>query len=463
MREERISVGPKEQKRALVLNRLLAEDWTEGEAAAALGLSVRQVRRLKRAYRAEGLGSLIHGNRGRRPHHALAGELRGRVETLARTIYAGCNDHHLVELLAEREGIVLSCSSVRRILRAAGVASPRRRRAPKHRSRRERMPQEGMLLQIDGSRHDWLQGRGPYLTLIGAIDDATGTAPHALFRQQEDAQGYFLLLEHIVHHHGRPLALYHDRHGIFAHSTKDRVTVAERLTGKRDLTQFGRLLQELDVQSIPARTPQAKGRVERFWGTLQDRLVTELRLAGATTVDAANQVLWDFLPRFNRQFAVPAAATGVAYRPLGLQRLPEELFCFKYERTVAADNTVQLGEHRVQLLPGPDRLSYAKARVEIHERMDGALAVYYGGRRLTTTVAPLEAPVLRARKGRLGITKPPAPEPRQPPLSWEEVDRRSRAATIEPGGIHPWRRPWSLTRHAITADKITDPLRGQSH
>jgi transposase len=447
MREERISVGSKEQKRAQALNRLLAGEWTEGETAAALGLSIRQVRRLKRAYREEGISSLIHGNRGRRPHHALSSELRNRVATLARTTYAGCNDHHLGELLAEHEDIELSRSSIRRILREAGIASPRKRRAPKHRSRRERMPQEGMLLQIDGSRHDWLAGRGPYLTLIGAIDDATGTAPYALFRQQEDAHGYFLLLEHIVLQHGRPLALYHDRHGIFAHSTKGRVTVAERVTGRPDPTQFGRLLQELDIQSIPARSPQAKGRVERFWGTLQDRLVAELRLAGAATIDEANQVLWNFLPRFNQHFAVPPAAPGVAYQPLEIQRLPEELFCFKYERTVAADNTVQLGEHRVQLLSGPDRLSYAKARVEVHERMDGALAVYYRGRRLRTTAAPLEAPVLRARDGRLGITKSPAPEPGLHPLSWEEINRRSRAATIEPGSVHPWRRPWPLGHH----------------
>ena len=174
-------------------------------------------------------------------------------------------------------------------------------------------------------------------------------------------------------------------------------------------------------------------------------------------------MLWDFLPRYNQHFAVPPTAHGLAYQPLALEQLPEELFCFKYERTVAADNTVQLGEHRVQLLPGRDRLSYAKTRVEVHERMDGALAVYYRGRRLITTVAPVEAPILRARDGRLGITKPPVPEAGQQPLSWEEVDRRSRAATIEPGSVHPWRRPWPLSRRAITADKITDPLEGQSH
>ena len=413
MQEERISVGPKEQKRALALNRLVAGDWTEAETAAALGLSVRQVRRLKRAYGEEGISSLIHGNRGRRPHHALADELRDRVATLARTIYAGCNDHHLGELLAAREGLTLSRSSVRRILREAGIASPRKRRAPQHRSRRERMPQEGMLLQIDGSRHDWLEGRGPYLTLIGAIDDATGTAPYALFREQEDAHGYFLLLEHIVLRQGRPLALYHDRHGIFAHSTKGRVTIAERLTGRPDPTQFGRLLQELDIQSIPARTPQAKGRVERFWGTLQDRLVTELRLAGAATLDEGNQVLWDFLPRFNERFAVPAAAPGIAYQPLARDGLPEEVFCFKYERTVAADNTVQLGEHRIQLRPGSDRMSYAKARVEVHERMDGALAVYYRGQRLTTTRRRWRLP--SSARETAGLVSPRRPFPRLAP------------------------------------------------
>ncbi len=301
------------------------------------------------------------------------------------------------------------------------------------------MPQEGMLLQIDGSEHDWLEGRGPYLTLVGAIDDATGKVPHAVFRQQEDAQGYLLLLERIVLNHGRPIALYHDRHGIFEHSTKGRMTVAERLNGKRDPTQFGRVLQELDIGSIPARSPQAKGRVERLWGTFQDRLVSELRLAGVRTLEEANHLLLDFLPRFNEHFAVPPAVAGVAYRPLEFTRLPEEVFCFKYERTVGADNVVTLGEHRVQLLAGRDRISYAKARVEVQERMDGSLAVYYRGEKLASQPAPLEAPVLRARNGRLGVTKPPQPEV-QRLLSWDEVGRRARAATIQPGQIHPWRR-----------------------
>ena len=164
------------------------------EAAEVIGLSLRHVRRLLAAYRKEGAAALAHGNRGRKPHHALNEAQRKQVLELTQSTYAGCNTQHFTELLAEREGIALSRSSVRRILLWAGIRSPRKRRPPKHRSRRERYPKEGMLLQIDGSRHDWLEGRGSWPSLIGAIDDATGKIPHALFREQEDAQGYFLLL-----------------------------------------------------------------------------------------------------------------------------------------------------------------------------------------------------------------------------------------------------------------------------
>jgi len=254
------------------------------EASEVLGFSLRHVRRLLAAYREEGAAALAHGNRGRKPHHALDDGLRRKVSELAESTYAGCNNQHLTELLAEREGIILSRSSVRRILLGAGIKSPRKRRAPKHRSRRERYPQEGMLLQIDGSRHDWLEGRGPYLTLIGAIDDATGKVAYALFREQEDAQGYFLLLRQIVVSYGIPMALYHDRHGIFERSRGEPGSLEEQLEGKRKPTQFGRLMEELGITSIPSYSPQARGRIERLWGTFQDRLTSELRLAGTSTI-----------------------------------------------------------------------------------------------------------------------------------------------------------------------------------
>lgn len=427
-------VRPREEKRALVLNQVLAGECTVEEAATMLGLSVRQVRRQRRAYEEAGIRALVHGNRGRRPVHALPVEVSGRVVELARTRYAGCNDQHFTELLAEREELELSRSSVRRILRGAGIGSPRKRRAPKHRSRRERMSQEGMLLQIDGSRHDWLEGRGPYLTLLGGIDDATGKVPYALFREQEDAQGYFLLLEEMVRTVGIPLAIYRDRHGIFERSTGEHLTLAEQLNGKAEPTQFGRLLEELGVTSIAARSPQAKGRVERLWGTFQDRLVAELRLAGAGTMAEANQVLGEFLVRFNARFAVPAAAAGSAYRPPIGPRDAQQVFCFKYERTVAADNTVQFGGQRIQLLAGHDRISYARCHVEVHERMDGSLVVCYQGQELASRCAPLEAPVLRTRTG-------PRPAPARSSASAPHPPKGPPLVVAgRPTSDHPWRR-----------------------
>jgi len=296
----------------MVLNQVETGKMDGESAAEVLGISLRHVRRILAAYRKEGAAALAHGNRGRKPPH---------------TLDAGCNNQHFTELLAEREGVVLSRSSVRRILLADGIKSPKKRRAPKHRSRRERYPQEGMLLQTDGSRHDWLEGRGPWLTLVGAIDDATGKVPYALFRHQEDAQGYFLLLRQIVTSYGIPVALYHDRHGIFERCKRDTETVEEQLEGKRIPTQFGRLLEELGITSIPSYSPEARGRIERLWKSFQDRLVSELRLAGAGTLEEANQILRDFLPRYNHRFAVPAAQPGSAYRQPEKGFIPDEVFC----------------------------------------------------------------------------------------------------------------------------------------
>ena len=227
MGEETIQFGAEQRKRALVLNQLLEGLLTIGEAAEVLGLSARQVQRLKAGYRRAGPTALVHGNQGRLPWHAVSAEIRARVVELAHGKYAGLNHQHLTEKLAELEQLRLDRTTVRRILLAAGLRSPRPRRAPKHRGRRERMPRAGMLLQADGSRHDWLEGRGPWLTLVGAIDYATGTVPWAVFRAQEDAHGYLLLLRAIVLANGIPLALYVDRHGIFKQSARQPLSVEE--------------------------------------------------------------------------------------------------------------------------------------------------------------------------------------------------------------------------------------------
>jgi transposase len=435
-REAAVQLGPAQQQRAVVLNRVLAGVLTIRAAAALLGLSERQVKRLKAAYAREGPAALVHGNTGRAPWCAVPAAVQARVVELARGKYAGFNHAHLTEKLAEVEQLPLGRMTVRRILLAAGLPSPRTRRAPRHRRRRDRLPQAGMLLQADGSRHAWLEERGPWLTLVGAIDDATGTVPGAVFREQEDAHGYLLLLREIVRTKGIPLALYVDRHGIFKKSRREPPTVEEELAGGRLPTQVGRVLEELGVRPIYALSPQAKGRIERLWGTFQDRLVAELRLAGAATLEAANAVLGAFLADFNARFGVPPAEAGSAYRapPPGFD--PKRVFCFKYERVVRADNTVAFGGRQLQLRPSAERASWARARVEVHERLDGSLAVVYQGALIATTPAPPDAPTLRARAtSRPGAGPPQEPAPPDSPPA-KPASPRSRV----PGPGHPWRR-----------------------
>ena len=210
--------------------------------------------------------------------------------------------------LSEREGIDIGRTTLRRMLVNAGLSSPRRRRPPKHRVRRQRMPREGMLVQMDGSHHPWLGDQVAPFTLLIAVDDATGTVVDALFCEKEDAHSYFLLIRGLLQCRGLPVALYTDRHGVFRH------TPGSGIPGMP--TQFSRAMEELGIQMIFAMSPHAKGRVERTAGTFQDRLVTGLRLAGASNIGEANSVLEQFLPRFNHRFRVPLQCPEPASRPL---------------------------------------------------------------------------------------------------------------------------------------------------
>jgi hypothetical protein len=282
-----------------------------------------------------------------------------------------------------------------------------------------------MLLQIDGSPHDWLEGRGHHFTLIGAIDDATGKVLYAFFQEQEDSVGYFKLLREIVARYGIPLALYHDRHTIFE-SPKKELSIEEQLAGKKNLTQFGRLLSELGIASIAAKSPQAKGRIERLWGTFQSRLVSELRLAKAKTMEEANKVLADYLPTFNRDFQVSPQEPDLAYRQIGNDFVPDRYFCFKYKRVVGGDNVVKFNGRRLQIMPTKGRASYAHARVEVHEKLDGTLAVYYQEQYLVTRPASVEAPLQRE------LTK-----------SRDLVSSlKTNPVKYKPAPDHPWRRPF---------------------
>jgi hypothetical protein len=255
------------------------------------------------------------------------------------------------------------------------------------------------MILWDGSRHEWLEQRGPMLCLMGAIDDASGEVlPGAHFVEQECAAGYLRVLKTIAEHKGLPWSAYMDRHGSLRRND-EYWTLEEELRGAQEPTQVGRALQALEIEVIYALSPQAKGRVERLWGTLQDRLVSELRLAGATTVEEANAVLETFRADHNRRFAINPADATPAWRRLPRRADLERICSFRYQATVLNDNTVRLAGMIIDIPPGPRKRSYAGVRVEVHQFLDGSWWVYRDDT-LVATAAPTSAGELRTLKQR---------------------------------------------------------------
>lgn len=379
MNRETFHLTQKELQRVAVISRCIQGTLTCARAAELLALSPRHVKRLKARYRQGSAAALAHVSRGRPSPRRLPDPLRQRILALARTRYAGFNDHHLHEKLCEIEGFSLGRETLRRLLRSAGLGSPRKRRAPTHRLRRLARAREGEMLLLDASLHRWLEQRGPELTLLALLDDATRKVLAAEFFPSEDAHGYFRLLRRVLRRHGIPLSLYGDRHSVFVRND-DHWSLEEQLAGKRQPTQFGRALAQLGITYIAARSPQAKGRIERLWGTFQDRLTSELRLGGAGNLASANQVLHRFIAEYNRRFARAPRETPSAWRPAP-QNL-DRICCLVHERSVGNDNVVQWDGRRFQIPPQPQRFSFAGAKVQIYESLEGKVSIYYADTKL---------------------------------------------------------------------------------
>jgi transposase len=433
----------KELPRAGLVAAALAGRITNREGAAALHISARQFQRLKERFREAGAPALRHRGRGRLSHRRLPAPLTAKVQALLTDRYVGFNDTHASEKLREVEHLPISRESVRRLRRALGLPSVHRRRPPQHRSRRPREPAAGQLVQLDGSPFDWLEGRGPAMTLLGAIDDATSEVLALCFRPTEDLHGYATLLHDVFRTHGLPVALYGDGVNILVRTDR-HWTLEEQLAGVRAPTHLGRVLQELGIGYVQARSPQGKGRVERLWATLQDRLVSELRLRGTATLITANEFLPQFIADFNRRFARCAAAAAVWRRPP--RDLSVVLGC-RYSRVVARDNTVRLGSRLIQIPRGPRGRSYAGRRVEVRELLDGRVLVLAEA----TVIADLAAPgvdfSLVPRSG------PSADRRRRelcPPATLHAALTQLANAMPRRPGRHPWRRAYDV-RLAIKA------------
>jgi transposase len=337
----------------------------------------RSVYRMLRKVREKGPEGILHGNRNRLSPRRVSESIRKKLIELALGKYRDINDTHLCEILRESEGIFLGRETLRGILRKGGIAPKRKVKRRKYRSRRERKEAFGMMIQVDASPHDWLEGRGPWLTLVGGIDDATGHV-WAHFEEAETTWGYLDLMEEMFHTRGVPLSLYADHHSIF-HTTREP-TIIEQLKDAVPLTQFGRAMEELGISLIKAWTPQAKGRIERLWGVFQDRLVVALRLAGANTLEQAREVLKRFLKEYNRRFCRLPKKAEAAFRKTPPKAELHNILCIKETRSVRKDHTVSFEGLVLQIPPSKMYPCLADRKVDVREYRDGHIEIAYRDR-----------------------------------------------------------------------------------
>lgn len=370
-------MSQKERQGYHLLKMVVEGKTTLKYTSSVMGVSYRHGKRLKRKLVIEGARGLVHGNRGRPSGRAFHPELAKRIIELSQKTYAIFNDTHFTEKLNEVEGITVSRDTVRRLRRSNGIKPKRKRRAKKHYQRRPRKEQEGMMVLWDGSPHRWFSKDKPSCCLMAAIDDASSELLDAFFIPYECSFGYLKLLEHMVARYGVPCSIYQDRHGSL-HRNDDNWTLEEQLNGEQDPTQVGGCLQSLGITPIFALTPQAKGRIERLFGVLQDRLIAELALRDITEMDAGNRFLAEqFIADHNRRFAVKSESSQKAWRRIPRDVDIKRAISFRYHAVVGNDNAVRLGGMVIDIPEGPGQRGYAKAKVEVRQLLDGSWRVYH--------------------------------------------------------------------------------------
>jgi transposase len=364
----------KEQLKLEVIQRVMDNQIDISNAAQILGLSDRSIYRLLSRVRTSGVKAVIHGNRGNNHAGKITEEYKQKVKDFAAGKYKGFNDRHMQEKLLEKESIQINRESLRLILREAGISAKQKRRGRKYRRHRERKEAVGIMLQIDASRHDWLESRGPVMTIVGAIDDASGEV-WARFENSESTWAYLRLIRQIAIDKGLPLSLYSDRHTIF-HSPKE-ATIVDQLEGKQFRTQFGKSMDELGIKIIKAYSPQAKGRIERVWGTFQDRLIAEMRLEGINNREEANNFLPFFLKDFNKKFCCKPKKHIVAFRKSPPAKELDRILCLKEPRTVSKDHTIKFHGLLLQIPPSRKWASISGQKVLVLQHSNGSVEIMY--------------------------------------------------------------------------------------
>ena len=356
---------PAELKRARLVQASLEGQLTVKEVANALGLTERRVKQIRKDIKTHGVESIVHGNRGRKPSHTISQESKEKIIQLRQTYnYEVCNFKHFKELLEEHENIKISYTTLHKILHEAGFVSPKKHRKPRLHSRRKRKASEGMLLQADGTPYEWFGGKEKY-SIHGFIDDATGKITGLYMCKNECLNGYLEVLRQTLINYGIPVSLYPDKATVFfsPKQGKDHLTLEEELNGlDKNVTQFGKIVDELGITMFPASCSQAKGRIERLWETLQSRLVTEFRIHNITNIQEANNFLIEYIPKYNKQFSVKAENDKSEFISLPPKVNLDILLSVKFDRTIDNSGTFSIKNNKFQV---NDKHIPAKSKVQV--------------------------------------------------------------------------------------------------
>jgi transposase len=416
---ETISMSRRELSRVEVMQQLKAKRISQSQAAEQLGLTVRQIKRLWRAYRTGGAQALVSKRRGRPSNHQLNADVKNQALKLIESRYPDFGPTLAHEKLTEVHHLTLGRETLRQLMVTAGHWEPHPAKTGRAHPMRPRRPRRGELVQIDGSPHAWFEDRGPACTLLAYIDDATGQVLELFFTPAETTFSYFAATRRYLTQYGKPLAFYSDKHGIF------RVNAEAAVTGT-GVTQFGRAMTELGIEIICANSPQAKGRVERLYETLQDRLVKELRLRGISDLAAANAFMPEYRADYNRRFGVVPTDLGDAHRPLLPADVLDQIFTLQTQRIISKNLTFQYAKIVYQLEALKGSYAFRGAQVVVREDALGAVTVSYQGRQLAYSI--FEPQVRQAEV-----------------VSSKQVDQalavaKAKQAPFIPAANHPWRK-----------------------
>lgn len=428
-----LTMSNKELTRLEIMQRLEKKRMKQKEAAEMLGVCERHVRRMFRAYKEGGPEKLISKRRGRASNNRLAPEVVAQARDLIYERYLDFGPTLAHEKLLEIHGLKISRESVRGLMIAEGLWKPRKLKRPPVHQMRERRACFGELVQIDGSPHAWFEDRGPKCTLLVFIDDATGQLGELLFVELETFFGYAEAVGHYIEQHGKPVAFYSDKHGIF------KVNQKRPLGLSSGLTQFGRAMQDLDIKILCANTPQAKGRVERANQTLQDRLVKELRLLGISDMQTANAYLPEFRDDFNKRFAVVPRSNHDAHRPLLPTENLELILTRQETRTLTKNLTVQYNNVIYQIQTQRPTYAMRHAKVTICENAPGDVTILYNGNSLDYTLyqKPVrQAQVVSSKSVDAHLKKPRKPHKPAPNHPWRDYDKHINGKPIQEAASH---------------------------